>query len=123
MQKSVANTNEKVHWADVCAAEVPQDIPHRIATGITPSGPIHLGNMREVVTGDLVYKAMKERGLDVELIYNADDFDPLRKVYPFLPESYEQYIGLPICDIPCPCGKHKSYAIPGIFPKDISFAH
>lgn len=110
MQKTDENTNEKVHWADVCAAEVQQDIPHLIATGITPSGPIHLGNMREVVTGDLVYKAMKERGLDVELVYNADDFDPLRKVYPFLPESYEQYIGLPICDIPCPCGKHKSYA-------------
>lgn len=104
------NTTEKVHWADVCAAEVNQDITHLIATGITPSGPIHLGNMREVVTGDLVYKAMIKRGLKAELIYNADDFDPLRKVYPFLPESYAQYIGLPICDIPCPCGKHKSYA-------------
>lgn len=104
------NRQEKIHWADVCASEVPQDIPHRIATGITPSGPIHIGNMREVLTGDIVYKAMKQKGLEVELIYNADDFDPLRKVYPFLPEEYSKYIGMPICDIPCPCGKHKSYA-------------
>lgn len=102
--------SDRIHWADVCAREVPQDSPHRIATGITPSGPIHIGNMREVVTGDLVYKAMIGRELDVELIYIADDFDPLRKVYPFLPERYEQYIGRPLCDIPCPCGEHENYA-------------
>lgn len=108
--KQGGNRQEKIHWADVYASEVPQDLPHRIATGITPSGPIHLGNMREVLTGDVVYKAMKKRGLDAELIYNADDFDPLRKVYPFLPEEYSKYIGMPISDIPCPCGEHESYA-------------
>ena len=108
--KQGESKQEKIHWADVCASEVQQDRPHRIATGITPSGPIHIGNMREVLTGDIVYKAMKERGLNAELIYNADDFDPLRKVYPFLPEEYSKYIGMPISDIPCPCGKHKSYA-------------
>lgn len=110
MQQQAGNANGKIHWADVCAAEVDQDISHRIATGITPSGPIHIGNMREVLTGDLVYKAMNERGLDAELIYIADDFDPLRKVYPFLPEEYSKYIGQPLCDIPCPCGEHASYA-------------
>ncbi|HZD42773.1 MAG TPA: lysine--tRNA ligase, partial [Methanomicrobiales archaeon] len=99
-----------IHWADVVAADLPQDIKHRVATGITPSGPIHIGNMREVLTGDLVYKAMAERGLDVELLYIADDFDPLRKVYPFLPEFYAEYIGMPLSDIPCPCGECASYA-------------
>ncbi len=102
--------SEKIHWADVFAAKVDQNISHRVATGITPSGPIHIGNMREVVTGDLVYKAMRDRGLDVELIYIADDFDPLRKVYPFLPEDYVQFIGRPLCDIPCPCGECENYA-------------
>jgi len=99
-----------MHWADVCASEVSQDTPLRIATGITPSGPIHIGNMREVITGDMVYKAMVDRGLEAELVYIADDFDPLRKVYPFLPESYSEYVGRPLCDVPCPCGKHKNYA-------------
>ncbi|MBO7388157.1 MAG: lysine--tRNA ligase [Methanomicrobium sp.] len=110
MEITGGNSNEKIHWADVCAADVDRGVKHLIATGITPSGPIHLGNMREVVTGDVVYKAMRAKGLDAELIYNADDFDPLRKVYPFLDESYAKYIGYPLCDIPCPCGKHKSYA-------------
>jgi lysyl-tRNA synthetase, class I len=102
--------SERIHWADVIAADVQQTISHRIATGITPSGPIHIGNMREVLTGDLVFKAMVERGLDAELIYIADDFDPLRKVYPFLPESFVSYVGMPISDIPCPCGGCESYA-------------
>jgi lysyl-tRNA synthetase class 1 len=106
----VVVVSEKIHWADVYAGKVNPGISHRVATGITPSGPIHIGNMREVVTGDLVYKAMRDRGLDVELIYIADDFDPLRKVYPFLPEEYAQYIGRPLCDIPCPCGECENYA-------------
>ncbi|WAI01291.1 lysine--tRNA ligase [Methanogenium organophilum] len=110
MQQQEGATQERIHWADVCAAQVDQNKPHYIATGITPSGPIHIGNMREVMTGDLVYKSMVERGLTAELIYIADDFDPLRKVYPFLPESYADYIGMPLCDIPCPCGKHANYA-------------
>jgi lysyl-tRNA synthetase class 1 len=83
---------------------------HRVATGITPSGPIHIGNMREVLTGDMVYKALRDRGVQAELLYVADDFDPLRKVYPFLPESYAEYVGRPLSDIPCPCGDHASYA-------------
>lgn len=66
--------------------------------------------MREVVTGDLVFKAMLHRGLEAELLYIADDFDPLRKVYPFLSEEYAQYVGQPVCDIPCPCGDHSNYA-------------
>lgn len=102
--------SERIHWADVYAANVRQDIAHRVATGITPSGPIHIGNMREVITGDLVFKAMRNNGLDAELIYIADDFDPLRKVYPFLSEEYEAYIGMPLCDIPCPCGECTNYA-------------
>ncbi|HJJ90901.1 MAG TPA: lysine--tRNA ligase [Methanocorpusculum sp.] len=102
--------NNKVHWADAKAIHVPVDRHQLIATGITPSGPIHLGNMREVMTGDMIYKALKNRDIDAELIYIADDFDPLRKVYPFLSNTYQKYIGWPISDIPCPCGNHKSYA-------------
>ena len=108
--ETMGGAGEKVHWADVVAASVKEGAGHRVATGITPSGPIHIGNMREVLTGDLVYKAMKERGLSAELLYIADDFDPLRKVYPFLPESYAPYVGKPVSDIPCPCGRHRSYA-------------
>jgi lysyl-tRNA synthetase, class I len=100
-----------MHWADVLADELlKEDKKHILATGITPSGPIHIGNMREILTTDAVYRCLIAKGGDAELIYIADDYDHLRKVYPYLPKSYEKYVGMPISDIPCPCGKHKSYA-------------
>jgi lysyl-tRNA synthetase class 1 len=100
-----------MHWADVLADELlKEEKKHVLATGITPSGPIHIGNMREILTTDAVYRCLINKGGDGELIYVADDFDPLRRVYPYLPDTYEKYVGMPISDIPCPCGKHKSYA-------------
>jgi len=100
-----------MHWADVLADELlKEDKKHVLATGITPSGPIHIGNMREVLTTDAVFRAVVNKGGDAELIYIADDFDNLRKVYPFLPKTYEKYVGMSLSEIPCPCGKHKSYA-------------
>jgi len=100
-----------MHWADVLAdGLIGKYKKHVLATGITPSGPIHIGNMREVLTTDAVYRSLIEKGAEAEFIYIADDFDHLRKVYPYLSKSYEKYVGIPICDIPCPCGNHKSYA-------------
>ena len=100
-----------MHWADVLADDLLNEKnKHILATGITPSGPIHIGNMREVLTTDAVYRGLLKKGADVNFIYIADDFDNLRKLYPFLPEKYQKYIGMPISEIPCPCGKHKSYA-------------
>ena len=100
-----------MHWANVLAEDLlKKDKKHILATGITPSGPIHIGNMREVLTTDAVYRAVVEKGGDAELIYIADDYDNLRKVYPFLPKTYEKYVGMPISEIPCVCGEHESYA-------------
>ncbi len=100
-----------MHWADVLAGELlKKQTKHVLATGITPSGPIHIGNMREILTTDAVYRCLVEKGGDAEFIYICDDYDPLRKVYPFLPSSYEPYVGKPLSEIPCPCGDHKSYA-------------
>ncbi len=100
-----------MHWANVFAEDLlKEEKKHILATGITPSGPIHIGNMREVLTTDAVYRAVLKKGGDAELIYIADDYDNLRKVYPFLPKTYEKYVGMPISEIPCVCGEHESYA-------------
>ncbi len=104
-------TDETKHWADVIAENViAQGKKHTVASGITPSGAIHIGNMREVVTADAIYRALVDKGADVRLIYIADTFDPLRKVYPFLSKDYEAHVGKPLSEIPCPCGNHKSYS-------------
>ncbi|WNY27453.1 lysine--tRNA ligase [Methanolapillus ohkumae] len=103
---------EITHWADVVAEEVAaKGGKNMISTGITPSGHIHIGNMREVVTADAVYRAVKDLGENPDFYYIADNYDPLRKVYPFLTEeAYGAHVGKPISEIPCPCGAHKSYS-------------
>lgn len=100
-----------IHWADAIAERIlERGYRHVVASGITPSGDIHIGNMREVVTADAIYRALKDRGAEVRLLYIADTFDPLRKVYPFLSESYSEHVGKPLFKIPCPCGEHENYA-------------
>ena len=99
-----------IHWADVIAEKLEKSGPHTIATGITPSGPVHIGNMREVMTAEAVYRALLDRGVEAKLIYIADTYDRLRRLYPFLPESFTEHIGKPLSDIPCPLGCCASYA-------------
>jgi lysyl-tRNA synthetase class 1 len=101
------------HWADETADAIlaQRPGPHEVSTGISPSGEIHIGNLREVITADVVTRALRERGATVVLDYVADNFDPLRKVYPFLDASvYNHHIGKPLSGFPCPCGRHASYA-------------
>ena len=107
-----SETDAGAHWADRVAQQAVDDgRPSVISTGISPSGEIHIGNMREVVTGDAVFRALVERGVSARFNFVADSFDPLRRVYPFLTrEKYEPLVGRPISEIPCPCEAHASYA-------------
>jgi lysyl-tRNA synthetase class 1 len=66
--------------------------------------------MREVLTADAVFRALRDLGVAARFNYVCDNFDPLRRVYPFLdPVAYGSRIGQPLSRIPCPCGKHASY--------------
>jgi lysyl-tRNA synthetase, class I len=103
---------ETSHWADQAAdAAIASGRPVVISSGISPSGEIHIGNMREVLTADAVFRAVGDRGVAARFNYVCDNFDPLRRVYPFLDAAvYEPLIGRPLSEIPCPCGRHASYA-------------
>lgn len=107
-KKIGAMEDTRIHWADVIARAVDGD--QVIATGITPSGNIHVGNMREVVTADAIFRAIKESGKTARLIYVADTYDPLRTLYPFLPTVCRKYVGKPLSEIPDPFGCCGSYA-------------
>lgn len=100
------------HWADAIAQElIHAQSEHLISTGITPSGEYHVGHLREVLTAEGIYRALKDQGTVVRMNYIADTMDPLRRVYDFLdPARYAAAVGKPLCDIPCPCGQHGSYA-------------
>ena len=95
-----------MHWADVVAEKLLESgKKHVISSGITPSGPIHLGSMREILTADAVVRSVNDKGGEAKLIYIADNADPLRKVYPFLDENkFKDYVGRPLAEIPAPDG-------------------
>jgi len=105
-----------LHWTDAMAKKIikkrEKQKPEKylVACGITPSGHIHIGNARETITADGLYKGLLNCNVNSELIFIADTYDPLRKVYPFLPESYEKYVGMPLSEIPCPEGCCKNYS-------------
>ena len=89
-----------MHWADAFVKDLTGK--QTVSTGISPSGHIHVGNMREILTGYFIHRATLDRGLESRFIYLCDDIDPLRKVYPFLSQDYAKYVGMPLSSIPAP---------------------
>ncbi len=107
----------KIHWADAVAKEVIEHRPGQdlitVAAGITPSGVVHIGNFREIITVDLVAKAIARAGKKVRFIYSWDDYDVFRKVPANFPKKdmLENYLRQPIVDVPDPFDCHNSYAV------------
>ncbi|HJH25332.1 MAG TPA: lysine--tRNA ligase [Methanophagales archaeon] len=102
-----------MHWSLAIAKDIVErrkEKKHVVATGITPSGDIHVGNLREIIIADAVCSALVDMGVKAKLIYVADTFDPLRRRYPFLPEEYEAHVGKPLSEIPDPEGRLRTYA-------------
>ena len=82
------------------------------ASGITPSGTVHIGNFREIITVELVVRALRERGKNVRFIYSWDDYDVFRKVPKNMPEPelLETYLRKPITLVPDTTGRAENYA-------------
>ncbi len=104
------------HWADHAADELIKKHPGKnrftCASGISPSGVVHIGNFREVITVDLVVRSLRERGKEVRFLYSWDDYDALRKVPANLPKQDEiaKELRRPIAQVSDPFGTEKSYA-------------
>lgn len=105
------------HWADIAAVKIVKNRGEDkqkfvVASGITPSGKVHIGNFREVITVDLVARALKSAGKDVRFIYSWDNFDTFRKVPKNVPDqtAFEPFLRKPIARIPDPWGDAESYS-------------
>jgi lysyl-tRNA synthetase class 1 len=96
-------------WAERVAEELGEG-PHVVVTGISASGHIHVGNLREVLVGEAVASALRARSEEVRFVFHADTIDPLRKIAPGIPESFEEYIGHSLSRVRDPEGCHLSYA-------------
>src|ERR1700749_3486142 len=74
------------------------------AAGLSPSGPIHLGNLREVMTPHLVADEIRRRGRECVHIISWDDYDRYRKVPAGIDPSWAEHIGKPLTPVPPPPG-------------------
>ena len=120
-------SKEAHHWADATAERIVRQRGERdryvLAAGITPSGTVHFGNMREIITPELVARALRRAGYGVRFIYLWDDYDRFRKVPANLPGAgWDGYIGAPLSEIPDPYGAASSYArhFAGVFEQQMA---
>ncbi|RLE50268.1 MAG: lysine--tRNA ligase [Candidatus Methanomethylicota archaeon] len=83
-----------------------------LSTGKTPSGPIHIGSQRELFICDSLKRILTRKGVETQLIFIVDSFDPLKSIPAGLEVSadFSDNIGRPMCDVPDPYGCHRSYA-------------
>jgi len=127
MGKTAAQASGAVapHWADIYADRIIREkgpLPkeqggkkreeYTCASGITPSGTVHIGNFREIISVELVVRALREKGQPVRFIYSWDDYDVFRKVPRNIPNAaeFETYLRWPITLIPDPYGREENYA-------------
>ncbi|MEU2224162.1 lysine--tRNA ligase [Streptomyces sp. NPDC018347] len=110
----VAQSTETTDWVSRFADEVIEESERRapgkpvvVASGLSPSGPIHLGNLREVMTPHLVADEIRRRGHRVRHLISWDDYDRYRKVpagVAGVDESWAEHIGKPLTSVPAPQG-------------------
>ncbi|MEA3378148.1 MAG: lysine--tRNA ligase [Nanoarchaeota archaeon] len=107
---------ESMHWADQTARKIIVQKGNKkqyvCAAGITPSGIVHIGNFREIITVELVARAFKSLNKKVKFLYSWDDYDVFRKVPKGWPkeEELKKQLRRPIVDVFDPFEKEKSFA-------------
>lgn len=107
---------KSTHWADITADKIIREKGEKntyvCASGITPSGTVHIGNFREIISVELVVRALRQKGKNVRFIYSWDEYDVFRKVPKNMPEQERLAACLryPITKVPDVFGNEESYA-------------
>ena len=96
--------------ADQAIRHAGEGTPVTCASGASPSGPIHLGNLREFLTVHFVADELRRRGVEVRHLHSWDDYDRFRKVPAGVPEEWATHIGRPLSAVPDPWECHTSWA-------------
>ncbi len=119
-KKEIFRNREKIvkitesNWSRQVAERVlsffPEKEVYTCTAGISPSGNIHFGNLRDVMTSLAVKRRLELMGKKTRFIFSWDDFDRFRKVPAGIDSDYRSYVGLPLTSIPDPYSKENSYA-------------
>ncbi len=102
-------------WADAVAERViarsPRAEVFTCAAGISPSGVVHFGNFRDIITSYATLRSLVRSGKKARLVFSWDNFDRFRKVPAGVPEHFAEHIGKPLSKVPDPEGELSSYAV------------
>ncbi len=80
------------------------------SSGASPSGPVHLGNLREFLTVHFVADELRRREVRVRHLHVWDDYDRFRKVPMGVDPSWAEHIGRPLTAVPDPWDCHATWA-------------
>jgi len=107
-------TSEHKHWSEQLADRVISEKkePYSVTSGMTTSGPAHFGTICEFLFPFTISKMLEARGKNVTFYLVGDILDAFDRI-PIPMEKYkeqlEPHLGKPLCDVPDPTGKSKSF--------------
>lgn len=97
------------YWGRAIAEEIVRQRPGKdeyvVSSGISPSGPIHFGNFREIITQFVVKRELEKMGHKVRFVFVWDEFDAMRKIPTGAPDGFEEHLRKPLSDVPSPTGE------------------
>ncbi|MDD2822906.1 MAG: lysine--tRNA ligase [Candidatus Daviesbacteria bacterium] len=99
-------------WADRVAKEIINSEkykPYKVDEMFTPSGFMHIGNLRGSLVHDLMYKALRDAGESPVFTYVLNDFDPIDGLPDDLQE-FSKYLGVPLRNVPWKDKEYESFA-------------
>ena len=108
------NEIEHKHWSEWLAEKVIEEKkePYVITSGITTSGPAHLGTLCEFLFPDAIRKQLAVRGKKATFYFLADILDAFDSI-PLAMEKHakelEPHLGKPLCFVPDPTGRSISF--------------
>ncbi|MDD5022774.1 MAG: lysine--tRNA ligase [Candidatus ainarchaeum sp.] len=113
-EKQEKGVEMQMHWVEQLAEKVKERYspPYIVSGGMTTSGPTHFGTVCEFLFPGTVQKVLKKQGYDTKFYFIADILDAFDSV-PMSMEQYkevlEPHLGKPLCNVPDPTGKSKSF--------------
>jgi lysyl-tRNA synthetase class 1 len=100
-----------MYWADKLAKEIISSgkyKPYWVDDMKTPSGYAHVGSLRGPIIHSMVYRALKDQGVNVKFTFVINDFDPADELPAEFKEKLSEYMGFPLKKVPSPDPKFES---------------
>ncbi|MBD3406669.1 MAG: lysine--tRNA ligase [Candidatus Lokiarchaeota archaeon] len=102
MSNEIQEDEFNIHWIrDVVDEVLARDVDEYVlSTGKSPSGSIHIGFVRELITSNVIKRELKDLGKKARSLFVVDDYDPVRAFPPSVSLSLDEWVGIPYCDVP-----------------------